>query len=48
MTVPGARAAIVTSITDLERLRLLGRLRAAVRGDEQGTSEALLPLEGRR
>ena len=39
-TVPGARAAIVTAT--------FGRLGAAVRGDEQGTSEALLPLEGRR
>ena len=34
MTVPGIRAAIVESITDLERLSPLRRVRPAVRGDE--------------
>ena len=47
-TVPGARAAIVTSITDLERLRLLPRTSPlfAVMSRERG--EALLPLGARR
>ena len=48
MTVPGARAVIVTSITDLERLRLStgsGPLFAVM---SQGEGQALLPLDARR
>ena len=48
MTVPGARAAIVESITDLEMLRFSIGSGTAVRGDEQGEGQAVLPLEGRR
>ncbi len=48
MTVPGARAAIVESITDLERLRLSigsGPLFAVMSREK---NQAVLPLEGRR
>ena len=48
MTVPGARAAIVESITDLERLRLSvgsGPLFAVM---SQRAGQAVLPLAGRR
>ena len=48
MTVPGARAAIVESITDLERLRLSigsGPLFAVM---SQREGQAVLPLAGRR
>ena len=48
MTVPGARAVIVKSITDLERLRLSvgsGPLFAVM---SQGAGQAVLPLDARR
>ena len=46
--MPFARAAIVTSITDLEKLRLSVGSGPAVRGDVQGARQAVLPLEGCR
>ena len=47
-TVPQARAAIVTSITDLERLRLSVGPAPPLRGDVQGKGKAFLPLVPRR
>ena len=47
-TVPGARAVIVASITDMERLRLSRRPRPPLRRHVAGTGEALLPLAARR
>ena len=45
---PGVRAAVVESITDLERAQVLDRLRPPVCGDEQGEGKAVLPLDARR
>ena len=47
-TVPGARAVNRSVHHRPGAAAPLRRLGPAVRGDEQGTSEALLPLEGRR
>ena len=45
-TVPKARAAIVASITDLEKPAPLHRPRPPLRHHVQGTGQALLPLAG--
>ncbi len=48
MTVPGARAVIVKSITDLERLRISTGPGPPLRGGEPGEGQAVLPLDARR